>query len=805
MKKENYDFKKIEKKWQDIWEKENRYQAVDFDVKPKYFMMVEFPYPSGSGLHCGHTPNQIALDIIARKRRAEGYNVLFPMGWDSFGLPTENYAIKTGKDPKKITEENIDYFKKQIKSLGISFDWSREIITSSPEYYKWTQWLFLQFYKHGMAYKAKANINWCPKCKIGLSNEESEGGVCERCGAETIQKPKEQWMLKMSDYSEKLLQGLDNTNFLPSIKQMQRKWIGKSEGVTLNCKLEDGTPFEIFTTCIETIFGITYFVFAPEHEIVKQLKDKIKNWNQVENYIKSSAKKTEFERSELQKEKTGCKLEGIYAINPITGEKVPTFIGDYVLMNYGTGAVMAVPAHDQRDFEFAKKFNIKNKIVITGGDGLTPYEKGEYLENKDSKLINSGEFTGLSISEAKKSIIEFLEKKNLGARKVNYKMRDWVFSRQRYWGEPVPLIYCKEHGWVPVPEKDLPVLLPDIDKYVPTDDGESPLSKIESFVNTTCPICGKPAKRETDVMPNWAGSSWYWLRYIDPKNDKEFANFEKMKYWGKVDLYNGGGEHVTRHLLYARFWNNFFYDHKIVPNSEPFDRRIQQGIILAEDGTKMSKSRGTTVDPMKYAIEYGADTCRLAQMFMGDYTAMKPWTTDTIKPCNRLLQRVWELQYKIKSGEIRKELEYDINFAIKKISADIENLKFNTAISGIMVLLNIYESKEFITHEEYKILLKLLNPFAPHMTEEIWENNKFASKIEDVKWPVADEKALVKDTIEIPVQVNGKLRGVIMAPQGASQEKLVELAKEQPEINKYLTTTIKKIIYIPNRIFNILV
>ena len=805
MKKENYDFKKIEKKWQDIWEKENRYQAVDFDVKPKYFMMVEFPYPSGSGLHCGHTPNQIALDIIARKRRAEGYNVLFPMGWDSFGLPTENYAIKTGKDPKKITEENIDYFKKQIKSLGISFDWSREIITSSPEYYKWTQWLFLQFYKHGMAYKAKANINWCPKCKIGLSNEESEGGVCERCGAETIQKPKEQWMLKMSDYSEKLLQGLDNTNFLPSIKQMQRKWIGKSEGVTLNCKLEDGTPFEIFTTCIETIFGITYFVFAPEHEIVKQLKDKIKNWNEVENYIKSSAKKTEFERSELQKEKTGCKLEGIYAINPITGEKVPTFIGDYVLMNYGTGAVMAVPAHDQRDFEFAKKFNIKNKIVITGGDGQSPYEKGEYLENKDSKLINSGEFTGLSISEAKKSIIEFLEKKNLGARKVNYKMRDWVFSRQRYWGEPVPLIYCKEHGWVPVPEKDLPVLLPDIDKYVPTDDGESPLSKIESFVNTTCPICGKPAKRETDVMPNWAGSSWYWLRYIDPKNDKEFANFEKMKYWGKVDLYNGGGEHVTRHLLYARFWNNFFYDHKIVPNSEPFDRRIQQGIILAEDGTKMSKSRGTTVDPMKYAIEYGADTCRLAQMFMGDYTAMKPWTTDTIKPCNRLLQRVWELQYKIKSGEIRKELEYDINFAIKKISADIENLKFNTAISGIMVLLNIYESKEFITHEEYKILLKLLNPFAPHMTEEIWENNKFASKIEDVKWPVADEKALVKDTIEIPVQVNGKLRGVIMAPQGASQEKLVELAKEQPEINKYLTTTIKKIIYIPNRIFNILV
>lgn len=802
----NYNFGEIERKWQKIWENERRYQAVDFDrLREKFYLLIEFPYPSSAGLHCGHTPNMTAMDITARLKRAQGFNVLFPMGWDSFGLPAENYAIKTGRHPRDITAESIDYFTKQIKSLGISFDWSREITSSSPEYYRWTQWLFLQFFKHGLAYKEEANINWCPSCKIGLSNEESEGGVCERCGSDTTQKPKSQWMLRMSDYSEKLLQGLDKTEYWESIKQMQRKWIGKSEGTTIFCKLESGEDFDVFTTCIETVYGITYFVFAPEHKLVQSLKPKIKNWNEVENYIEKTSKKSEFERSELIKEKTGCELKGIKAINPITGEKVPVFISDYVIASYGSGAVMAVPAHDERDMEFAKKFNLEIREVISGGDiEKAPFEKGEYL-GKGAKLVNSSKFNGLTVEEAKIAITKFLEENQLGKKETNYKMRDWVFSRQRYWGEPVPLINCPEHGWVSVPEDELPVKLPDIERYEPTDDGESPLSRIDSWVNTTCPICGKPSKRETDVMPNWAGSSWYWLRYMDPKNDKVFADYKKMQYWGMVDLYNGGGEHVTRHLLYARFWNNFFYDIGIVPNSEPFKRRIQQGIILASDGSKMSKSKGNAVDPMKVVAEYGADTARMGMMFMGDYTAMKPWSEDSMKPCQRLLNRIWSLQKKVVEGKIRRENEYDIYFCIKKVETDILNLKFNTAISAIMVLVNRFEELENITDEEYRMLLKTLNPFAPHISEELWNIKGYLPKIEEISWPMVDESKLLRDEIDVPIQINGKLRGVVIAKMDAGQDEILKLARIQPEIEKYITGNIRKIVYIAGKIFNIVI
>lgn len=800
----DYNFKETEAKWQSIWEKENRYKAVDFDASPKYYILVEFPYPSGYGLHVGHTPNQIAMDIMARFKRAQGYNVLYPIGWDSFGLPTENFAILKGRNPKDITKENVAYFKKQIKSLGISFDWSREVATTDESYYKWTQWLFLQFFKHGMAYKATANINWCPKCKIGLSNEESEGGVCERCGAETVQKPKSQWMLKMTDYAQKLLDGLDETDYLESIKRSQIEWIGKSEGVEVEFITNVNEVFSIYTTCIETIFGITYMVLAPEHPLVSKLKNKIQNWNEVENYIAQSARKAEFDRLQLNFEKTGCELVGILATNPMNNEQVKVYISDYVLANYGTGAVMAVPAHDQRDYEFAQKLNLPVKEVITGGNiQNSAWAKENYL-NSDCALINSAEFSGLDITNAKVKITEKLVRMGIGQKKVNFNLRDWVFSRQRYWGEPVPLIHCEKHGWVAVPDEQLPVVLPHVEKYTPTDDGESPLAKMTDWVNTTCPVCGAPAKRETDVMPNWAGSSWYWLRYMDPHNDKEFANFEKMKYWGQVDIYNGGGEHVTRHLLYARFWHKFFYDIGLVPTSEPFKRRIQQGLILASDGTKMSKSRGNVVNPMKYVEKYGADTSRIAQMFMGDYIATKPWSDETIKPAQKLLQRVWEISKKVKTGEIRNELKYDIHYTIKNVTEDILNLKFNTAISLFIVLSKEFENQEYITSEEYKILLKLINPFAPHITEEIWEKCCFAPQIEKTPWPAYDEKALIKDEIEVPVQINGKLRGVVLVKSDATKEEILDSIKQKDEIYNYFKdSVIKKIIYVPNRIFNI--
>ncbi len=798
------NFKEIEKKWQKRWEEEERYKAVDFSSKPKYYILVEFPYPSGVGLHVGHTPNQIAMDIIARKRRADGYNVLYPIGWDAFGLPTENFAIKNGVSPIKATADNIANFKRQIKSLGISFDWSREINTTDESYYKWTQWIFLQFFKKGLAYKATANINWCPNCKIGLSNEESEGGVCERCGTPTIQKPKTQWMLKMSEYAEKLLSGLEDTHYWESIKTMQRNWIGKSEGTLLHCNLESGEKFDIFTTCIETVFGITYFVLAPEHELIDKLKDKIKNFDEVEAYRQKSAKKSEFERREMIKEKTGCILEGIYAINPLNGKKVPVYIGDYVLAGYGTGAVMAVPSHDQRDFEFATKFNLPFIEVISGGNTKEKaFEKEEYL-GKGCKLVNSGEYNGLTVEEAKKVINDYLEKSGKGKRISTYKMRDWVFSRQRYWGEPVPLVYCEKCGWVPVPDDQLPVTLPKVERYQPTDDGESPLSRIDSWVNTTCPHCGGKAKRETDVMPNWAGSSWYWLRYMDPHNDKEFASLDKIKYWNTVDLYNGGGEHVTRHLLYARFWHKFLYDNGLVSNPEPFDRRVQQGIILASDGSKMSKSKGNVVDPLKYVNEYGADITRLAHMFMGDYVESKPWREDPFKPCERLLNRIVQLADKV-SQNVKTQNRLILAQSIKKVSEDIEELKFNTAISQIMILTSALEKNEKVSEEEYKILLNLLCPFAPHISEEMWERLKFEGRVDD-KWPTYNPEDLIENTVEIAIQVNSKIVARLNINPSLPEEEILSSIKEAPSIKAIIEgKNIVKEIYVKNRLVNLIV
>ncbi len=796
------NFKENEKKWQKIWEEEERYKAVDFSDKPKYYILVEFPYPSGVGLHVGHTPNQIAMDIVARKKRAEGYNVLYPIGWDAFGLPTENYAIKNGISPIKATAQNIANFKNQIKSLGISFDWSREINTTDEDYYKWTQWIFLQFFKKGLAYKATANINWCPNCKIGLSNEESEGGVCERCGSPTVQKPKTQWMLKMSEYSEKLLQGLEDTHFWENIKTMQRNWIGKSEGTLVHCKLTTGDNFDIFTTCIETIFGITYFVLAPEHELVKKLKSQIKNYDEVEKYIALTAKKSEFERSQMLKEKTGCRLEGVMAINPINGKQVPVFISDYVLAGYGTGAVMAVPSHDSRDYEFAKKFNLPMIEVISGGDITNrAFEKAEYL-GKGLRLINSGQFSSLTVEQAKEALNKYLEQTGIGKKIASYKMRDWVFSRQRYWGEPVPLVYCEKCGWVPVPDEELPVTLPKVESYKPSDDGESPLSLIEDWVNTTCPHCGGKAKRETDVMPNWAGSSWYYLRYMDPHNKNAFADYDKIKYWGKVDLYNGGGEHVTRHLLYARFWHKFLYDNGLVPHSEPFDRRVQQGIILASDGSKMSKSRGNVVDPLKYVKEYGADVTRLAHMFMGDYVESKPWRDDTMKPCERLLNRIVALADKVEGDESNNK--HIIATSIKKVSEDIDTLKFNTAISQLMVLVSALEKADNVSRNDYQALLGLLCPFAPHTAEQLWQDKGFDGRVDD-KWPEFDNSDLKVEMVEIVVQVNSKIvKRAVINPEN-EQAKILAYCKALPEVEAVLAgKNIVKEIYVPGRLVNII-
>jgi len=800
-----YDFSAIEKKWQDIWEKENRFKVENHvEGKENRYILIEFPYPSGSGLHTGHVRSYSAMDAVARKKRLEGYNVLFPMGCDAFGLEAERTAIREKKLPQEIVKRNIATFKEQLKAIGLSIDWSREINTSDPNYYKWTQWLFLQFYKHGLAEKKEVNINWCPNCGV-LANEEIEDGKCCQCHAETIQKPKAQWILKMTKYADRLADDLDETEYMEHIKTGQKNWIGKSEGVQVKFKIVQGGEFEIFTTCIETIYGITFMVLAPESEIVKNLKDKIQNWDEVQAYIKQASKKSEFERTELVKTKTGCILKGITAINPVNNKEVPVFIGDFVLANYGTGAVMAVPSHDQRDYEFAKEHNIPFIQVIDGRDTDTcAFEKQDYL-NTGAKLINSMEFTGLTVEEAKKQITDKLVKMGIAKRQVNFKMRDWVFSRQRYWGEPIPMIKCEKCGWVPVPENELPVVLPNVDSYEPTKDGESPLSVIDSWVNCKCPCCHGDAKRETDTMPGWAGSSWYYMRYCDPHNDKEFASMDALKAWLPVNLYNGGNEHTNRHLLYARFWNKFFYDIGISPVNEPFMSRVSQGLILGANGIKMSKSLGNVVDPRTVIKEYGADSLRVWESFIGDYFDSCSWSDDGVKACNKFLNRVWNMQDILVDGDkISDELSYQLNLAIKKVTNDIDRIKFNTAISSMMILVNEIYKVNKINKFEYKILLTLLNPFAPHITEEIWERCGFTPKIYQTSWPTYDESKLVQNTVEIVVQVNGKVKKKLVIDTNMEEEQVKSLA--QNEVADIINgLNIIKVLYVKNRLVNIVV
>lgn len=796
-----YNFTKIEKKWQKYWEENRTFEAKNDSDKEKYYILIEFPYPSGAGLHVGHGRSYTALDALARKRRMEGYNVLFPIGWDAFGSPAEQYAIKNKIHPKEAVQENIKTFKAQIKSLGISFDWSREFSTTDPEYYKWTQWQFLKFYEHGLAYKAKKPINWCPECKVGLSNEDAAGGVCERCGTKVVQKEKEQWMLRMSDYAEELLDGLKDTEFQERVKLAQINWIGKSSGAEVNFQLKDSDEIlTVFTTRPDTLYGVTFMVVAPEHPLIDKLKDKIKNIDEVLKYREKAKEKSEFERSELVKEKTGVKLEGIYAINPVNNEEVQIWTSDYVMMNYGTGAIMAVPAHDDRDYEFARKFNIPIIEVIKGGD----ISKEAYTGN--GVMINSGVLNGIdNKEEAIEKMINYLEKEGFGSRKTNYRLQDWVFSRQRFWGEPIPMIYCEYCGWVPVPEHELPVTLPDVAQYEPTDTGESPLALIDEFVNTTCPKCGAKARRETDTMPNWAGSSWYWLRYMDAHNDKDFVSKEALKYWGKVDWYNGGMEHATRHLLYARFWNQFLYNIGLVPNKEPFKIRTAHGMILGEDGEKMSKSRGNVVNPNDIVEDMGADALRVYEMFIGDYEKDAAWSTNGLKGCKRFLDRVWRLQEKLtdKTGYTNEVL---VNKTIKKVTTDIENMKYNTAVSALMIMVNEYEAMNSITKDDMRILLLLLSPIAPHISEEINEANKFGAPLCESAWPSYDETKIQDETYEMIVQVNGKVRGKIVIPTSTTKEEMEEIAKTIDNVKRYIDgAEIVKIITIPQKMVNIVI
>ena len=799
------DFENYEKKWQEIWEKEKRFEVKNYEEgKKNAYILIEFPYPSGKGLHTGHVRSYSAMDAVARKKRMEGYNVLFPMGCDSFGLEAERTAIREKKLPQEIVKRNIAVFKEQLKALGLSIDWSREISTCDPNYYKWTQWLFLQFFKKGLAEKKEVTINWCPNCGV-LANEEVEDGTCCQCHSEVIQKPKSQWILKMTEYADRLDKDLEQTNYMDHIKLSQKNWIGKSKGVQVKFKIKQGGEFEIFTTCIETIYGITFMVLAPDGDIVKSLKNRITNLDEVEAYIKQTQKKSTFERTEMIKEKTGVILQGITAINPVNNKEVPVYIGDFVLANYGTGAVMAVPSHDQRDYVFAQKHNIEMIQVIEGDCSEHAYEKADYLVN-NSLLMNSEEFTGLTVSEAKEKITEKLVKEGIAKEKLNFKMRDWVFSRQRYWGEPIPIINCPKCGYVPVPEKDLPVTLPLVDSYEPTKDGESPLSLITSWVNCKCPKCNGDAKRETDTMPGWAGSSWYYMRYCDPHNDKEFASMDALKAWLPVTLYNGGNEHTTRHLLYARFWVKVLYDLGLVPVDEPFKKRISQGLILGADGKKMSKSAGNGIDPRIMIDRYGADSLRVWMSFIGDYSASASWSEDGLKACNRLINRIWAMQEFLTDGdEYSKELEFSIHTAIKKVTQDINSTKFNTAIAGIMTLVNDIYKVNKINRAEYKTLLILLSPFAPHVVNELYEELNLGKNFEEEKWPEYNEEKLELTDIEIPVQVNGKLRGKVIATKDATQDELVSLATSNGEIAKYITGTPKKIIYVPGKIFNIVV
>ena len=792
--------RKIEKKWQNIWENEKVFEAKNNSDKKKYYILVEFPYPSGSGLHVGHVRSYTALDAYARMMRMKGYNVLFPMGWDAFGAPAEQYAIKNHIHPSLAVKENINTFKGQIQDLGISFDWSREFSTTDPEYYKWTQWQFLKFYENGMAYKAKKDINWCPNCKTGLSNEDSSGGVCERCGAKVVQKEKEQWMLKMSDYAESLLDGLNDTNFADKIKLGQINWIGKSIGAEVEFKIKDSDEvIKVYTTRCDTLFGATFMVLAPEHPILDSLDEKIENINEVKEYQKFAKEKTTFERTELVKEKTGVKLNGIVAINPVNGSEIEVWIADYVMMGYGTGAIMAVPAHDERDYEFAKKYNIPIIPVIDGGNVEVEAYTGDGLH------INSEFLNGLNKEDAINKMLNWLNETKLGNKKVNYRLQDWVFSRQRFWGEPIPLVHCDVCGWVPVPYNELPVLLPDVAEYEPTDDGESPLAKIESFVNTTCPKCGGHAKRETDTMPNWAGSSWYFLRYMDPHNADAFASRDALNYWGKVNWYNGGMEHTTRHLLYARFWNQFLYNIGEVPNSEPIDIRVSHGMILGSNNEKMSKSKGNVVNPDDIVNEFGADTLRTYEMFIGDYEKDAAWSVESLKGCKRFLDKIERLQNKL-NDKLGFTDDVIVNKTIKKVTNDLANMKYNTAVSSLMILTGFYEKCESITKDDYRMLLILLNPIAPHITEELNKQNNLGEMLCKSSWPTYDEAKTIDNVLEIGVQVNGKLRATIEIEKDEDKDSIIEKAMKEDNVLKHLEgKEVVKTIVVPNKIVNIVV
>jgi len=799
-----YNFEEIEKKWQSFWEKNHTFEVKNEGANP-YYILVEFPYPSGDGLHVGHVRSYTAHDAMARMKRLQGYNVLFPMGFDAFGAPAEGYAIKTHTHPKEITKKCIDHFRSQMKRLGFGFDWTREISTTDPEYYKWTQWQFLQFYKHNMAYKATIPVNWCPNCKIVLSNEDAAGGVCERCGSAVEQKEKSQWMLKMSEYAEDLLTGLKDTHFAEKVKLGQINWIGKSTGVEVDINIVGGGKFSIFTTCIETIYGITFFVIAPDGKLIKELMPRIENKDEVNTYIKETLKKSNMDRTELNKGKSGVELKGLKAINPVNGKEVPIFIGDFVLGSYGTGAVMAVPSHDQRDFEYATVHNIPMIQVIDGRETTSSaFEKQDYL-GKGCKLINSEEFTGLTVEEAKEAITNKLENMGIARRVNNYKMRDWIFSRQRFWGEPIPMINCPKCGWVPMKEEDLPLLLPNVAEYEPTDTGESPLAKITDWVNTTCPVCGSPAKRETDTMPQWAGSSWYFLRFMDAHNNKEFASMEAMKYWGKVNWYNGGMEHTARHLLYARFWVQMLYNFGLVPNKEMIDVRVSHGMILGANGEKMSKSKGNVINPDNVVNEVGADALRVYEMFIGDYQQDASWSTDSLKGCKRFLEKVYKLGAKL-NEETTSANEMIIHKTIKKVTEDLSNLKFNTAVSSLMILTNELDKQESITKNDYRTLLILLNPIAPHITEELNEMYALGKTICSSSWPKYDEEKTIDSTVTIAIQVNGKLRGSMNIPINLDKEETLRLAKELDNVKKYIeNTTIIKEIVVPNKIVNIVV
>lgn len=799
-----YNPSEIEKKWQDIWAKQEVYKAEENSDKEKYYILVEFPYPSGDGLHLGHPRPYTAMDIVARKRRYQGYNVLFPMGWDAFGLPTENFAIKNKIHPSKVTETNIKNFKKQLQDIGFSFDWSKEINTTDPEYYKWTQWLFLKFYENGLAYKKEMPINWCTSCKIGLANEEVVNGGCERCGGEVIQKVKNQWMLKITAYADRLIDDLDDVDFLKSVSTQQKNWIGRSIGMEVDFKIKGKEEaLRVFTTRPDTIFGSTYMVIAAEHPILEKYKDEIENYETILDYREKASHKSEFERTELVKDKTGVEIKGLRAINPANGEEMPIWVSDYVLMNYGTGAIMAVPGHDQRDWEFAKEFNMPIVEVVEGGN-----VKEEAFTNTDNGfMINSGFLDGLKVEEAIEKMADFLEEKNLGERKINYKLRDWVFSRQRYWGEPIPLVHCETCGWVPVPEADLPVRLPEVENYEPTDTGESPLAAISDWVNTTCPKCGGHAERETDTMPNWAGSSWYFLRYIDPDNSQAFASKEKLDYWTPVDWYNGGMEHTTLHLLYSRFWHKFFYDIGLVPTAEPFKKRTAHGMILGEGNVKMSKSLGNVINPSVIVDEYGADTLRTYEMFIGDFEKSAAWSENGVRGSRRFLDRVWKLQDIIVDGEgYTKELEASIHKTIKKVTEDFESLKFNTGIAALMSLSNEFNDFASITRDDLRTYLMLLNPVAPHITEEIWEAQNLGGYLFDYTWPSFDESKTIDDVIQMPIQINGKVRGTIEINVDDSQEEIRRKVESDENVSKHLIgKTIVKEIFIPGKIYNIVI